>query len=151
MASVVFLRAVNVGTANRCQPAAIAKELKKKFDIVNIGAVGTFVVRDDADESILRAAISRKLTFKCDIMICSGSDLLKIASGDPFAGQPAGPTITHFANVLAKPLSKPPPLPLDLPLEGHWLVRVIAIKKQFVLGLYRREMSAIRYLGKLEK
>jgi uncharacterized protein (DUF1697 family) len=39
---VVFLRAVNVGGTNRCQPALIAKQLAK-FDIVNIGAVGTFV------------------------------------------------------------------------------------------------------------
>ena len=42
MASVVFLRAVNVGTANRCRPAAIAKELAV-FGVINIGAVGTFV------------------------------------------------------------------------------------------------------------
>ena len=42
---VVFLRAVNVGGANLCRPAQIAKQLAK-FDIVNIGAVGTFVVRD---------------------------------------------------------------------------------------------------------
>src|ERR1700746_499194 len=41
----VFLRAVNVGSANRCQPALIAKELAK-FGVVNIGAVGTFVVRE---------------------------------------------------------------------------------------------------------
>ena len=42
MSSVVFLRGVNVGGANLCKPAELAKQLKK-FDIVNIGAVGTFV------------------------------------------------------------------------------------------------------------
>jgi uncharacterized protein (DUF1697 family) len=66
---VVFLRAVNVGKANRCQPALIAKQLAK-FGVVNIGAVGTFVVREDVRESALRAAIARKLPFKCEIMIC---------------------------------------------------------------------------------
>jgi len=55
--SVVFLRAVNVGGTNRCQPASIAKELAK-FGIVNIGAVGTFVVREDVTESTLPAAIT---------------------------------------------------------------------------------------------
>jgi hypothetical protein len=69
MASVVFLRAVNVGTANRCRPAEIARGLAK-FDVVNIGAVGTFVVRKVTSEPVLRAAIARKLPFKCDIMIC---------------------------------------------------------------------------------
>ena len=63
---LVFLRAVNVGGANRCQPALIAKELAK-FGVVNIGAVGTFVVREDLSESVLRAAIAKKLPFKCEI------------------------------------------------------------------------------------
>src|SRR5881394_4230319 len=62
---VVFLRAVNVGGANRCQPALIAKELAK-FGVVNIGAVGTFVVRENVSESVLRAAIAKKLPFKCE-------------------------------------------------------------------------------------
>ena len=63
MPSVVFLRAVNVGRTNRCQPALIAKELAR-LDIVNIGAVGTFVVRKNVSESALRAAFARKLPFK---------------------------------------------------------------------------------------
>jgi len=60
MPSVVFLRAVNVGGTNRCQPALIAKGLAK-FGVVNIGAVGTFVVREAVSESALRAAIAKKL------------------------------------------------------------------------------------------
>ena len=64
MCQVIFLRAVNVGGANRCQPAAIAKQLGK-FGIINIGAVGTFVVCEDVSESVLRAAIAKKLPFKC--------------------------------------------------------------------------------------
>src|SRR5437762_4896679 len=83
MASVVFLRAVNVGKANRCQPASIAKQLSK-FGVVNIGAVGTFVVREDVSESTLRAAIAKKLPFKCEIMICPARDIIKLISKDPF-------------------------------------------------------------------
>lgn len=150
MASIVFLRAVNVGSANRCRPAEIAKELSK-FDVVNIGAVGTFVVRKDVAESTLRAAFARKLPFKCEIMICPAGDLLKLARNDPFAGEPSGPNFTRFVNVLHKPLRKPPALPIALPSEGSWLAKVIAIQGRFVLGLYRREMKAIGYLGKIEK
>jgi uncharacterized protein (DUF1697 family) len=150
MSSVVFLRAVNVGTANRCRPAEIAKELSK-FDVVNIGAVGTFVVRKDVSESTLRAAFARRLPFKCDIMICPASDLLKLAAKDPFASEPSGPNITRFVNVLHKPLPKSPALPLCLPSDANWLAKVIAIQGRFVLGLYRREMKAIGYLGKIEK
>lgn len=168
MSSVVFLRAVNVGKANRCQPALIAKQLRK-FDIVNIGAVGTFVVREDVSESTLRAAIAKKLPFKCEIMICPARDIIKLASKDPFAQQPSGPNITRFVNVLARPLqsgirsdlhqtskikpqtSQLPPLPLGLPSDNDWLLKIIAIQDRFVLGLYRREMKAINYLGQIER
>ena len=147
---VVFLRAVNVGKANRCRPASIAKELAK-FGVVNIGAVGTFVVRKEVTESVLRAAIARKLPFKCEIMICPARDIIKLVANDPFANQPASPEITRFVSVLAKPLTKRPALPLYLPTAGDWGVKVIAIQGRFVLGLYVREMKAISYLGKLEK
>src|SRR5947207_7179360 len=147
---VVFLRAVNVGGANRCQPAAVAKQLAK-FGVVNIGAVGTFVVREDVSESTLRAAFARKLPFKCEIMICRTRDIIKLASKNPFARQPSGPNITRFVNVLSKRLPSPPPLPLNLPSSDDWLLKIIAIQDRFVLGLYRRQMKAISYLGKIEK
>jgi len=150
MASVVFLRAVNVGTANRCRPAEIAKALSK-FEVVNIGAVGTFVVRKDVGESTLRAAFARQLPFKCHIMICPADDLLKLAAKDPFANEPSGSNFTRFVNVLHAPMRKRPALPISLPSDESWLVKVIAIKGRFILGLYRREMKAIGYLGKIEK
>lgn len=150
MPSVVFLRAVNVGRTNRCQPALIAKQLAK-FGVVNIGAVGTFVVREDISESALRAAIAKKLPFKCEIMICSARDITKLAARDPFSRQPSGPEITRFVNVLHKRLRTLPPLPLSLPSDDDWLLKIIAIQDRFVLGLYRRQMKAISYLGKIEK
>jgi uncharacterized protein (DUF1697 family) len=147
---VVFIRAVNVGGANRCQPALIAKKLTK-FGIVNIGAVGTFVVRENVSESILRTAIAKKLPFESEIMICPARDIIKLASKEPFSRQPSGPDITRFVNVLAKRLPSPPPLPLSLPADDDWLLKIIAIENRFVLGLYRRQMKAISYLGKIEK
>ena len=147
---VVFLRGVNVGGANRCQPAAIAKQLAK-FGVVNIGAVGTFVVRENVSESTLRAAIAKELPFKCEIMICPARDIIKLSSKDPFSEQPSGPDITRFVNVLAKRLPTLPPLPLTLPSDDEWLLKIIAIQDRFVLGLYRRQMKAISYLGKIEK
>ena len=147
---VVFLRAVNVGGANRCRPATIAKQLAK-FGVVNIGAVGTFVARKNVSESVLRAAIAKKLPFKSEIMIVPARDIIKLASKNPFTRQPSGPDITRFVNVLAKRLRTPPSLPLSLPSPHDWLLKIIAIQGRFVLGLYRRQMKAISYLGKLEK
>ena len=97
---------MNVGGANRCQPALIARELAR-FDLVNIGAVGTFVARKKVSEPVLRAAIAKKLPFKCDIMICPAKQIIDLARKDPFARQPSGPDITHFVSVAAKPLRPP--------------------------------------------
>jgi uncharacterized protein (DUF1697 family) len=147
---VVFLRAVNVGGANRCRPATIAKQLSK-FGVVNIGAVGTFVVREDVSEPVLRAALVRKLPFKCEIMICRARDITKLAARDPFAGQPSDPNIVRFVSVLTKRLRPLPALPISVPSDHDWLVKIIAIQDRFVLGAYRRQMNAISYLGKIEK
>jgi uncharacterized protein (DUF1697 family) len=149
---VVFLRAVNVGGTNLCRPASIAKELAK-FDIVNIGAVGTFVVRKNVSEPALRAAIARKLPFKCEIMICPAKAVVDLVKKDSFARQPSGPEITRFVSVLHKLPRKrlPFPLPLNLPSDKDWLLKIITIQNRFVLGLYRRQMKAISYLGKIEK
>src|SRR5439155_11654113 len=102
MASVVFLRAVNVGT-NTCRPALIAKQLSK-FGVVNIAAAGTFVVRENVSESTLRAALAKKLPFKCEIMICPAKAIVDLTRRDPFARQPFGPDITRFVSVLHKSL-----------------------------------------------
>ena len=162
---VVFLRAVNVGGANRCRPALIAKQLVK-FGVVNVGSVGTFVVREDVSETVLRTAIARKLPFKCEIMICSARDIIKLVSKNPFSRQPSGPDITRFVSVLAKPLRRgirldpsqtsnlkhhTSELPFSLPSDDDWLLKIMAIQTRFVLGLYRRQMKAISYLGKIEK
>ena len=147
---VVFLRGVNVGKANRCQPAVIAKHLSR-LGVINIGAVGTFVVCEAVSESALRAAIAKQLPFKCEIVICPARDIIKLATKDPFSGQPAGEKITQFVSVLAKSLPLPLNLPHCLPSPDDWLMKITGIQDRFVLGVYRREMKAIGYLGKIEK
>src|SRR5438477_10516120 len=140
MPSVVFLRAVNVGGTNRCQPALIAKELAN-FVVVNIGAVGTFVVREAVSESALRAAIAKKLPFKCEIMICPARDIIKLASKDPFSHEspvrlgPSGPNITRFVSALHKPPRTLPALPFSLPSDDNCLRKITAIENRFALDL----------------
>ena len=160
MSSVIFLRAVNVGGTNRCQPAIIAKQLSR-FGVVNIGAVGTFVVRENVSESTLRNAFAVQLAkafgVKCEIMICPARDIMKLASKDPFSEQPSGPNITRFVMVLHKPLRRRVAFNLlqtstiDHQTCEEWLLKIIAIEDRFVLGLYRRQMKAISQLGKIEK
>ncbi len=150
MALVVLLKGVNVGGHRTFRPSVLAKELKR-FDVVNVGAAGTFVVRKTVTRAKLRAEMRRRLPFEADIMICSGSDILRLASANPFAGQLSGPKIVRFVSVLAKRAQPLSPVPLDLPSGGEWCLRILTYQDLFVFGLYRREMKAISYLGQLEK
>lgn len=154
MAWVIFLRAINVGGGNLCKPAQLAKSLQP-LDIVNIGAVGTFVVRNDVAESTIRkkfaAQLAKSFRIKCEIMIVPARDLIKVASNDPFRGERAGPEITRFMSVLHERPRKIPTLPLYLPSPDNCLLKIVSIQRQFVIGVYRREMKAISYLGKIEK
>jgi uncharacterized protein (DUF1697 family) len=149
MALVVLLRGVNVGGHRTFRPSVLANDLRR-FDVVNVGAAGTFVVRKKVSREKLRAAIMRRLPFEADVMICGGHDILGLAS-EAFAGQPSGPDIVRFVSVSAKRLPPLPPVPLSLPSNGEWCLRILGYEGRFVFGVYRREMRAIGYLGQLEQ
>src|SRR5262245_54305913 len=149
MAQVVFLRGVNVGGYKTFRPSILAKQLKG-CDVVNIGAAGTFVVRNPISHADLRAELLRRLPFEADIMICSGREIVRAAAANPFTGQPSGPDIVQFVSVMAKRPRGLPDLPLSLPADD-WLLRLIAIQDRFAFGLYRRNMRTISYLSQVEK
>ena len=150
MALVVFLRGVNVGGHRIFQPSLLAKELSN-FDLVNVGAAGTFVVKNRISQARLRVELAKRLPFETEVVICKGDDVLELQSSNPFAGQPAGPDIIWFVSILAKSGRPLPSTPFTLPSKDKWSLKVLDIKDRFVLGLYRREMKAIRYLGQLDK
>jgi hypothetical protein len=54
-------------------------------------------------------------------------------------------------SVLSRPPHSEPPLPITLPSRGRWLLRVLARDERFLLGLYRRHMKVIGYLGRLDR
>ena len=149
MAHVVFIRGVNVGGHKTFRPGLLASQLKD-CDVVNIGAAGTWVVRNRIRQTDLRAELLRRLPFEAQIMICSRSEFLNAFHRHPFDKHTSRPNTVRFVSVLAKRLRLVPSLPLSLPDDG-WVVRVIAIEGRFAFGEYRREMRAIGYLSQLEK
>jgi uncharacterized protein (DUF1697 family) len=150
MALVVFLRAVNVGGHNTFKPSILAKELSA-YDVLNIGAAGTFVVRKAVSQEKFRRELLSRLGFPADVMICEGRALAGFAADDPFAGAPSGPDIVRFVNVLSKPLAALPPIPMKFPEDGEWVLKIIGCRGRFLFGLYKRQMKAISYLGRVEK
>ena len=89
MASVVFFRAVNVGLHQRFQPGALAKELAA-LGVVNVGAAGTFVVRETSAPTKLQGEILRRLPFKPELMICPAREVLALADGEAFRQNAGG-------------------------------------------------------------
>lgn len=150
MALVVFLRGVNVGGHKTFRPSTLAKELAA-LEVVNIGAAGTFIVRKPISQAKLRAELACRLPFETDVMICEGRELIKLAEADPFADEPSRPDVVRFISILSKTHRSPPALPIVLPADGPWLLRIVGLQDRYVLGLYRRHMKAIGYLGQIDK
>jgi uncharacterized protein (DUF1697 family) len=150
VALVVLLRGINVGGHRRLQPAVLAKQLQH-LGASNIGAAGTFVIRKPISRARLRAEFTRRLPFDPHVIICDGHDIARLAARDFFAGYPVRRDIIRFVSVLSRKPRVRPALPLTLPETGPWLVKALATDGPFVIGLYRRQMKAIGWLGKLDQ
>jgi uncharacterized protein (DUF1697 family) len=156
---VVLLRGVNVGGHRTFRPARLAEQLQH-LGAINIGAAGTFVIRNQVTQAQLRAELAERLPFDTDIMICPSREFVRLVSQDWFAGRPSRPDIVRFVSVLSRVPRVAPPLPITLPsrsdrtgptARGQWLLRVLARDGRFVIGEYRRQMKAIGYLGTLDR
>src|SRR6266566_4241560 len=129
MALVVFLRGVNVGGHRTFRPSILARQLSD-YDVVNVGAAGTFVVRKPGSRTKFRAALLRK---------------------QPFDTKPSRPDVVRFVSILSKARRVRAAVPITLPPTGKWLLRVIGSQNRFVFGVYRRHMKTIGYLGQMDK
>jgi uncharacterized protein (DUF1697 family) len=150
MALVVFLRGVNVGGHRTFRPSLLARALSK-YDVVNVGAAGTFVVRKPGSRARFRADLLRKLPFEAEVVLCDGRDLVRFELENPFEAEPARAGVVRFVSILSKAPPVRASIPFALPADGEWSLRVIASRKRFVFGLYRRHMKTIGYLGQLDR
>ena len=137
MASIVFLRAVNVGGHQKFLPSALATRLAN-YGVVNIGAAGTFVVCENVSPAKLRDAILRHLPFEPELMICPARDVLALARNDWFRNEPAGKDVGQFVSVMQKAPRRLPRLPIEQPTGDKWEVRIVAISGRFALSIRRR-------------
>jgi uncharacterized protein (DUF1697 family) len=149
MALVAFLRGVNVGGHKTFRPSILASRLKN-FGVVNIGAAGTFVVRKAVSPTRLRSELLAGLPFEAEVMMCTGRELIEAASRKPFDGELPRSDVVRFMSVLAKAPQVVPSMPIQIPENGKWLLKILATHDRFLFGLYRREMKAISCLGKID-
>jgi uncharacterized protein (DUF1697 family) len=150
VALVVFLRGVNVGGHKTFRPKKLAEELKH-LGAVNIGAAGTLVIKRRMTQAQARAEVERRLPFVAEIVICQGGEIAKLFSNDHFAGHSLRPDVVRFVSVLSRRPRLSPSTPIRLPSNGRWLMKILARQNRFVIGMYRRHMKVIGYLGALDR
>jgi len=150
MALIVFFRGINVGGHRAFRPSLLAEELRI-YDAVNVGAAGTLVVRKPGLRASFLAELRRKLPFEATIAICDSRDLIRLEIDNPFGSEPPPPDVVQFVSILSKAGRRSVSLPMALPEDGEWLVRIIGSKNRLVYGVYRRHMKTIGYLGQIDR
>lgn len=137
MASVVFLRGVNVGGHRVFRPSLLVAKLSH-LGVVNVGAAGTFVVRKPTSASQVRREFLEQLPFEAELMLCSGREVSALVRSRPFGTGGPKPGVKWFVNVLARKPRRAPPLPLLAPPGEPWEMNVFACPGRFALSLWRR-------------
>ena len=150
MALVVFLRGINVGGHRKFRPSLLAQELAA-YNVVNVGAAGTLVVRKPGSRAALSAELRRRLPFEAEMAFCDGEDLVRLESRNPFAAEPSRPGMVQFVSVLSKAGRGGAVFPIAIPQDGEWFVKILGSQDRLVFGVYRRHMKTIGYLGRMDQ
>jgi uncharacterized protein (DUF1697 family) len=150
MALIVFLRGINVGGHRTLRPSVLAKELSA-YDVVNVGAAGTFVVRKPGTPTKFLAALRRHLPLGAVVATCDSIDLIRLEMDNPFRTERARPDLVQFVSILSKTGRSKATLPVAIPEEGEWFVRVIGSRNRLLFGVYRRRMKTIGHLSRIDE
>jgi uncharacterized protein (DUF1697 family) len=150
VALVVFLRGVNVGGHRIFRPTKLGEALKH-LGCINIGAAGTLVIRNPMTQAQARAQVARVLPFVAEIVVCQGREIVNLMSENPYLGQSVRPDVVRFVSVLSQRPRLTPSTPMQFPSSGQWLMKILERRNRFVIGMYRRHMNVIGYLGALDR
>jgi uncharacterized protein (DUF1697 family) len=150
MTHIVLLRGVNVGGNRVFRPALLPAQLPE-LGLVNIGAAGTFVVRNRVSKARVRAAFAEALPFATAIVICDADDVRRLAEQDPLAEYGGRKELTRFVTVLGGEPEAEPILPVEFRDGRRWLLRVVGRTGPFALGVYRRDPKTIGFLGRVDR
>jgi uncharacterized protein (DUF1697 family) len=137
MTLVVFLRGVNVGGSRVFRPALLARELAE-YDVVNVGAAGTFVVHKPIRPAALKTEILRRLPFDAQAIVCPAKEIVQLVQCEPFPKTAAAKDAQRFVSVLGVRLRSLPKFPIDQPAGDQWQVRIITVVGRFALSLWRK-------------
>lgn len=143
---VVLLRGANLGK-RRFSPKAVVKALSE-FDVVNVGAAGTFVARRRVAEATLRKRVQAELPWEdAEMVILKEAEVRDAIAQGPKLAVPAG--AIRFGLALPRAPPKEPKLPVEAPAkDGAWGMRYEALAGRVVLGVRRRYSESGTYSTK---
>jgi uncharacterized protein (DUF1697 family) len=147
MASVVLLRAANVGGTNVFRPAELVTALKR-LDVVNIGAAGTFVVRSTASAEAIRRAFLAEMPFEPIMAVRPGREVTALVRSSPFKGVALSKDLRGWVAVMTGRPKHQPAVPLSTPPGAGWYLRVDEVRGSCALGLVRRHPDRPVNVGK---
>jgi uncharacterized protein (DUF1697 family) len=134
--AAVFVRGVNTGDRT-LRTGEFARGFTA-FEIVNIGAAGTFVAFGTPSLSALRAAIQNRLPFPAEVLIASDREVKELIRTQPFGRDPPLSGVRRAVTVINSKPAKSPSLPLQRPGGAAWELRILALHGHFVLSETRR-------------
>jgi hypothetical protein len=70
---------------------------------------------------------------------------------NPFEGQSVRRDVVRFVSVLSQRPRLMPSTPMQFPSSGQWLMKILTRRNRFVIGMYRRHMKVIGFLGALDR
>jgi uncharacterized protein (DUF1697 family) len=150
MALIVFFRGINVSGHRTLRPTMLAKELGT-YEVVNVGAAGTFVVRKPGTQARFLAELRRQLPFDAVVALCHSSELVRLEMDKPFRAERPRPDLVQFVSILSKDVRRKASLPAAIPEDGEWFVRIIGARNRLVYGVYRRHMKTIGHLRRIDE
>src|SRR5258708_2014794 len=120
------------------------------YDVVNVGAAGTLVVRKPGSRTKFLAELRRNLPFEAEVAFCDASDLIRLEMENPFGGEASRLDVVRFVSILSKASPGKASLPIAFPSGEDWFVRIIGSRNRLLFGMYRRHMRTIGYLGQID-
>lgn len=132
------------------RPAALARELDA-YDVANVGAAGTFVVRRPGRRGQFVAQLRRSLGVNVVVACCDSRELVELASEDPFKNERTHVGRVPFVSVLATTPRTQVALPVSIPTSRGWFVRILGSRNRLVYGVYRRHMRTIGHLDRIDE
>ena len=109
------------------------------------------MIRQRVGRRQLHAEVSRRLPFDAEIVICQGAEIRRLLSQRVLTQPRVAADVVRFVSVLSRRPREVPRLPVQFPPRGRWLLKVLARDDRFVIGMYRRHMKVIGYLGALDR